>query len=196
MAVKLSNANFILRAAANPARQVRSIARRLFHLETAIDAALEALAKDAADGFLHPLPHTMGDEDLVYVSTSTVIKCEEACNVIGELEILLSRVLSLLQELPGKYNLVDTLLQCRDGQFVFIKHASERSAFLHRINAHSSSPESAVREYVLHNADSSNPCQLSVRLVPDSEETQSASLYHGSLLLALTKTSRSWMDVS
>jgi len=180
---------------------VCSVARGLFNLKTAIDGALEALTKDAADGFLHLAPKTMADDKsdpLVYVSTSTIAKCEEACNVIGELEILLSRVLSLLQKFPGEYDVVDMLLQCRDGRFVFMKHPRERSAFLGAIRRHqlihsNSSPEAtpAMREYVLRNVDSSNPCQLSARLVPDLEEAQSASLFHGSLLLALTKSSHS-----
>jgi len=205
LAVKLSNAKFVLESAAVPggAGRVGSVARGLLALREAVDAALESLAEDALDGWMAPKTTTVDDESdpLVYVSTSTVAKCEEACNVVGELEILLSRALSLLRKFPGEYELVDTLLRCRNN--VLLERTDERSAFLEAFRCHESDrandfncpppPEvtaiPAMKEYVLRNVDSSNPCQLSARLVPDLEEAQSASLFHGSLLLALTKSS-------
>jgi len=200
LAVKLSNARFVLESAANTARQVRSVAQGLANLKAVVDVALESLNKDAANGFLHLAPKIVNDnvDPLVYVSTSTITTCEEACNAIGELEILLSRALSLIQKLPGEYELVDSLLQCKNGRFLFMKRPRERSAFLSAIKCHqvissNSSPEvcPAMREYVLRNLDPANPCQLSARLVPNLEEAQSASLFHGSLLMALTKSSHS-----
>ena len=85
LAAKLPNAKFILELAANPARQVCYVALGLVNLNTAI-VSLEALAKYAANGFLHLAPKTMADDKsdpLVYVSTSTIVRCEEACNTIG-----------------------------------------------------------------------------------------------------------------
>lgn len=203
LAVKLCNAKFVLASAAIPggAERVASVAQGLRSLKTAIDDSLGALAKDAADGFLHQAPKAAstaegGSEPLVYVSTSTIAKCEEACDIIGELEILLSRALSLLQRFPGEYDLVDMLLRCRnDGRFVFMKRLRERSAFLEALRRHQRSRTGpngftpAMREYVLRNTDDSNPCQLCARLVPDLDEAQPTSLFHGSLLLALTKSS-------
>lgn len=197
LVVKLSNAKFVLESAAHPARKVISVATVLLNLKKAVDEALESLTKDAADGFLLLSPNAMTDSDpLVYVSTSTIMKCEEACNIIGEIEILLSRALSLLQKFPKEYDLVETLLQSKSGQYLMMKQPRERTAFLAAIKRHqrrsSASPEATpvTREYVLRNTDSTNPCQLSARLVANLDETQSASQSHGSLLLALTKSSR------
>ena len=200
VSVKLTNAKFVLESAANPARKIRSVAQSLVKLQTSIDAALEMLTRDAASGFLQLAPKSLSEDSspLAFVSTSTIIKCEDVCNVIGELELLLSRALPLLQILPGEYGLVDTLLQCEEERCHILRIASERSAFLRAIKRHqtnsSDSPSGAIpvmREYVLHNPDPANPCQLSARLVPSFEENQIASLVHGSLLMAITKSSPS-----
>jgi hypothetical protein len=76
-------------------------------------------------------PKKSTDKDpLVYVSTSTIANCEEACDIIGQLEILLSRALSMLPFFPGQHDLVDILLQCKDEQFILMTCPRERSAFL------------------------------------------------------------------
>ena len=200
MAVKLTNAKFILESAANPARNIRSVAHSLVKFQTSIDAALEMLTGDATRGFLHLAPESLTEDSgpMAYVSTLTIMRCEDVCNAIGELELLLSRALPLLQMLPGEYGLVDTLLQCEEGQYHILRHASERRAFLRaikRCQANESGPPSeatpTMREYVLRTVDPSNPCQLCARLVPSFDGDQSASMFHGSLLLALTKCSRS-----
>ena len=202
LAVKLTNAKFVLRSDAQPVMKVQSIIQAMNRMTSAVDAALEMLTSDASN--LRLAPKKITDKDpLVYVSISTIAKCEEACNIIGEIEILLSRALSLLEMFgpAGVPNLVDILLKCKDEQFLFLKHPSERGAFLSSIKHHqqsmnfsfnSSSPAEAcpaMREYVLRNVDRSNPCQLNARLIPNLEEAQSASL--GSLLMAITKSSRS-----
>ena len=203
LAVNLSNANFVLEMAAKPVRQVPSIDLAILRLKSTIDAALEMLTKDSEKGFLFISPTNVPNnpDPLVYVSTLTIKKCEEACNVIGELEILLSRALALIHKFPCEYGLVDSLLQCREGDCVFLKHPNERSAFLRAIKRYqlidsdsfpnaSHLPEATMREYVIRNFDAANPCQLSVRLVAGSEGGQSASSFYGSLLLALSKCSR------
>jgi len=212
LAVVLSNAKFALEAACDGrnAARVRSVRRGLLNLKNAISAALKALTDDAADGFLHLAPKTTSADDsdgpLVYVSTSTITKCEEACNVIGELEILLSRAQSLLLIFPEEYDLVDSILQgCSkdDSQFIFLERPQERSAFLGSVKRYqammnpgiasssldASSASPAMREYVLHNVESSSPCQLSARLVPNMDEASDTLIPRGSLLLALTKSS-------
>ena len=200
LSVTFTNVKFVLvDGAAGPANKIRSVAIGLAKLRAAIDAALEMLTKDAADGFLHIAPERLADDSgpLVYVSTSTATKCEEACDLIGEVEVLLSRALPLMRVLPGEYELVDSLLQCKDGEFRLLKDPGQRSAFLHAINHHrtctpnSSTPEAipTTREYLLRNLDPSRPCQLSARLVPNLEAAQSASSFHGSLLMAITKSS-------
>jgi hypothetical protein len=196
LSVTFTNVKFVLlERAAGPARNVRSVALGLANLQVVIDVALEMLTKDAADLHLSPEKLTDNSGPLVHVSTLTITKCEETCNLIGELEMLLSRALPLLQVLPGEYDLVDSLLQCKDGEFCFLKSPSQRNALLQAIKhqqicTSNSTPDAipVMREYVLRNLDPSNPCQLSARLVPNLNEAQSASLFHGSLLMALTKS--------
>lgn len=104
--------------------------------------------------------------------------------------------LALLHKFPGEYGLVDDLLQCREGGSVFVNNPNERSVILSVIKRHqiddwlspsesSHLPEAAMREYVIRNSDSTNPCQLSARLVAGSGGDQLKS-FNGSLLLALT----------
>ncbi|KAL9180712.1 hypothetical protein ACHAXT_011165 [Thalassiosira profunda] len=199
LAVQLSNARFVIESAAGPAAEVRSVAKGLRDLKTAIDVAIEKLTEDSADGMLDLAPKQTADDSdpLAYVSTSTVSKCEEACNAIGEMEVLLSRALPLVQKFPGADDLVDLLLRGKAGRFILLTQPSQRSAFLASIKRHQAMgpnpvPEArpAMQEYVLRTTDPSSPCQLSARLVPNLDEDQSASLFHGSLLLALTKCSR------
>lgn len=85
LAVNLASAKFVLDTASQPARKVRSVDQAMLRLKSAIDAALEMLTKDAEQGFLHLAPNkTTDDSDpLVYVSTLTITKCEEACNIVG-----------------------------------------------------------------------------------------------------------------
>lgn len=200
LSVTLTNVKFvIIERAAGPCRNVRSVALALTTLEVAIDAALQMLTKDASDGFLHLTPEHMTDNSgpLAYVSMFTITKCEVTCDLIGEMETLLSRALTLLEALPGEYELIDLLLQCKDGQYRFLNDPRQRSALLQAIKRNqvfgcTSTPDAipAVREYVLQNLDPSNPCQLSARLVPNLNDGQSA-LIHESLLLAITRSSHS-----
>jgi len=194
LAVKLTNAKFVLESDAKPAMKVQSIAQGMKRMSTSINQALEMLTSDAANLSLSRKDMPDDKDPLVYVSTSTITSCEEACNIIGEVEILLSRALSLLQILPHQYTLVDLLLQCKDEQFLFLKHPIERIAFLNGIkeqqmNFGSSASDEArptMREYVLNNTDRLNPCQLSARLVSSTEEENQSSL-----LLAITRSQQS-----
>jgi len=196
LAVNLSNARFVLSAASKQARQVGTIDEGLRNLNNAIDLALEALTKDASD---EVGPNTTDDKSdpLTHLTIETISKCEEACNQIGDFEVLLSRSLALLNQLPGKYRLVDSLLQgCTDGNFVFVKHPNDRDAFLGAIRSgqmtnvtldpSSFFPDASMREYIMSNNDRLNPCQLNVRLVPSTRGV--ASSFNGSLLLALSSS--------
>jgi len=197
LAVNLSNARFVLSAASKQARQIHILAEGFRNLDDAIDLALAALTKDSSD---QVAPNTPGGKSdlLSHLATDTIAKCEEACNQIGEFEILLSRSLALLEKLPGKYGLVDSLLQegCTDGTFVFVKDPSDRDALLGAIRSgqmvnvtidpSSFFPDASMREYVLSNNDRLNPCQLNARLVPSTRGV--ASSFNGSLLLALSSS--------
>jgi len=198
LAVNLSNARFVLSAASKHARQISILAEGFRNLDNAINLALEALTKDSS-GEGAPENTLDGKSDLLsHIATETIAKCEEACNQIGEFEILLSRSLALLEKLPGKYGLVDSLLQqgSTDGNFVFVKDPSERDAFLGAIRSgqmvnvtidpSSFFPDASMREYVLSNTDRLNPCHLNARLVPSTRGI--ASSFNGSLLLALSSS--------
>ncbi len=193
-AVNLSNARFVLKSASNQARQVRILAEGFRKLDNTIELALQALTKDCS---VEIATNTKTDL-LSHLATETIAKCEEACNQIGEFEILLSRSLALLEKLPGKYGLIDSLLQegCTDGKFVFVKDPNDRDAFLGAIRSgqmvnvdidpSSFFPDASMREYFLSNNDRHNPCQLNARLVPSTRGI--ASSFNGSLLLALSSS--------
>jgi len=196
LAVNFASAKFVLEMAAEPAIKVSSINQTMMHLSTVINDALESLTKDASQGFLFQAPMDTNIEldPLFYVSTSTIAKCEKACDIIGEVEVMLSRALALLNLFPHEYNLVDGLLKCREGDFVFVKHPNERNSILtamkrnqdgmYGISDTGNLPVAAMREYVIRNSDAAFPCQLSARLIdgPGSDSNDCAP----SLLLALT----------
>ncbi len=196
LAVNFSSAMFVLDLAAEPVMKVSSVNQTMMRMKTVINDALESLTKDASQGFLLELPDDtrMELDPLFYVSISTIAKCEAACDIIGEVELLLSRALALLELFPHEYTLVDDLLKCRKGDFVFVKHPNERKSILTAIKQHqdgkrgsndtSDLPRAAMREYVIRNSCATNPCQLSARLV-DGPRSNSTS-FNGSLLLALT----------
>ena len=192
-AVNLKSAEFVLETAAKPVKLVSSVQRALLRAVTAIHGAVEMLTKDSLEGCLLSCPQTKSDEyPLVHVSVSTIQKCEEACNAIGEMELVLSRALTLWQHCPEP-DLVDSLLQCPEGSSVFLKSPKERSAFLTAIKNNQSMlsgcvsanhfPEAVMREYVMCTDDPDTPCQLNARLVSDIKGGHSA-------LLALTKSYR------
>ncbi|KAL7487685.1 hypothetical protein ACHAW6_013266 [Cyclotella cf. meneghiniana] len=193
LAVNLKNAEFVLETAAIPVKDVSSVHRALLQASTAIHGAVEMLTKDSLEGCLLSSPKTNSEEyPLVHVSASTIQKCEEACNAIGEMELVLSRALTLWQHCPEP-DLVDSLLQCQEGSCVFLTSPKERNAFLAAIKNNQSMtsgcvsanhfPEAVMREYVIRNDDPATPCQLNARFVSDMRGGQSA-------LLALTKTYR------
>lgn len=196
LAVNLSNAKFVLSAASKQARQIHILDEGFRNLDNAINLALQALTKDAS-AEVDTIPD--GKSDLLsHIATETIAKCEEACNQIGEFEILLSRSLALLEKLPGKYDLVGSLLQegCASGNFVFVKDPSDRDAFLGAIRSgqmfnvaidpSSFFPDASMREYFLSNNDRLNPCQLNARLVPSTRRM--ASSFNGSVLVALSSS--------
>jgi len=191
LAVNLKSAEFVLETASQPVQRVPRVQQCLQRMNTAVNDALEMLTKDASPERLHIPSQISSDENsLVHVSTLTIRKCDEACNAIGELEILLSRALALWKLCPDT-NLVNTLIQCENGSFVFLESPNERGIFLNAIKEHQSRscsvlsengfPEAAMREYVIKNDDLEMPCQLNARLVSDLKGGHSA-------LLALTKS--------
>ena len=200
LAVNMSNAKFVLATGSKQARRVHSIGEGFRNLKNAIDLALEALTRDCS---IDIAPNSSDEKQsiLSYLATDTITKCEEACNQIGEFEVLLSRSLALLEKLPGMYNLVDCLLQggCIEGNFVLVKDPSDRDAFLGAIRSgqldnttldpSSFFPDASMREYLISNNDRLNPCQLSARLVPSSIRGDPSS-FNGSLLLALSSSER------
>lgn len=193
LAVNLMSAEFVLETHAKPVNDVPLIAQTLLRIKAAIRDAMEHLTNDASDGCFHASTHKSSDEyPLVHVSALTIQKCEEACDRVGEMELLLSRALALWQLCPCA-ELVNSLLQCQGGSFVLLKSPKERNAFLNAIKQHQSThvgvtsdnqfPEASMREYVIRNGDQDLPCQLNARLVSAMNGEHSA-------LLALTKSSR------
>ena len=191
LAVNLKSAEFVLETSSKPIIHVPLIKQYLQQVKAAVNDAIEMLTKDSSEGCLHAsTQQKAGEYPLVHVSVSTIKKCEEACNAIGEIELLLSRALSLWHICPDAV-LVNSLLQCQNGSFVFLKSPKERSIFLDAIKEHQLTnlgvasehhfPEATMREYVITNGNQITPCQLNARLVSNMKGDHAA-------LLALTKS--------
>ena len=178
LTVPLGNARFALESAAGPAMDVGRVAASVGRMGRAVDRALEALADDATGGFFHGGPAagppgrgTGGGADatapeLTHVSAGAVRACEAACDRIGEAELCLTRALCLLRRLPGRRDLVDSLLG-RDG--LVLPSAGERTVLLGAVRGCGAGggggeeeAEPGVRKYVLDHVGS--PCRLSARL--------------------------------
>ncbi|KAL3787814.1 hypothetical protein HJC23_003563 [Cyclotella cryptica] len=193
LAVNLKSAEFVLETAAKPVKQVPFVQQALRRAVAAIHDAVEMLTKDSLEGCLLSSPKNHSDEyPLIHVSASTIQKCEEACDAIGEMELLLSRALALWQHCPDA-ELVDNLLNCHDESFTLLKSPKERSTFLNAIKNNQAVrsefvsanhfPEAFMREYVMCNDDPDASCQLNARLVSDMKGCHSS-------LLAITKSYR------
>ena len=191
LAVNLKNAEFVLETSSKPIIHVPLIKHTLLQVKAAVNDAIEMLTRDSFEGCLHAsTQHNTTEYPLVHVSALTLQNCEKACDAIGETELLLSRALSLWHICPDA-ELVNNLLQCHDGSFVFLKNPKERSIFLNAIKEHQLTdlgianehqlPEASMREYVISNGHQSTPCELNARLVSNLKGDHAA-------LLALTKS--------
>ncbi len=195
VAVNFAMAYFSLQNAAKPnVISIPLVQVALARLKETINIALEKLGSDMTEG---TLPGT-GSPNL-YVSPDTIKACDTVCDVIGDVEIILSRATSLLTKLPGEYSLIQELLvsngnnnipsyQGRSGIFNTIRKQQQRNSGGRDDNDDNDLPFPSVREYILRNRDETSPCQLTVRIggTHGLEEGGNNSTL-GGLVLAMNK---------
>jgi Rab3 GTPase-activating protein catalytic subunit len=201
MGVNLSSAYFTLISSATDTLSVGLVKSSFQKLRCKIDKALELLSRDAT-GALFQFTDVGSSDHMSttsnqYTSEDAITACEEACNGLSVTETMVARAMSLLQKLPGQYNLVQDLLRLADGSTVALTDPKGRSSFLSAIHQqqkqHStftsweSLPKPVLREYVLRNLDDGNPCQLSVRFGDEGAYLDRVD-NEGGVLLALMKS--------
>ena len=202
LAVNFSLANFILNSSGLGYR-IGFIKEALTKLSRKTEQALLRLGRDMVEG-TGPSINSAQDEGeaFVYTSPSTIAACEEVCDQIGDVEILLSRAVSLLSKFPGEFNLVEQLLKRPEGDVINVDNYKGRVGILKVINKQQQRnsgreqldintndlPFPSVREYILQKCDDDNYCQLSARIGgAHGLEEGGTNSTKGGLVLALSK---------
>ena len=198
LAVNLSAAVFVLHSEAGATRQIPAVRKALQKLGNLVEAALLDLMDDRNGRQVGAKGDTNQGESMddieQYVSVQTVASCEEACNAIGEAEVVVSRAMSLLSKFPGRYSLIEDVL-VKSQRVTLVDDDGARASVIELIlsqqrrqdAASENVPTPSVEEYVLrsvsdrHNA----PCQLTARLGNGQRTNQRG------LLVALSRCDRS-----
>jgi Rab3 GTPase-activating protein catalytic subunit len=182
LAANLSAAYFGLVFAAEEALEISSVRASLKRLRRRIELALNLLSLDAVTS------GTQKGQNPLHPGLSSVeamAASEAACIVLGENEVLLARARSLLSKFPGKFTLVDRILNASESSVIPVDTEAEQRDVLRTVlTSKSSRPTPTLREYLLRNTDQANPCQLCVRYGNHVKDLES----EGGLLLAMTKT--------
>lgn len=197
LAVNLSAAVFVLHAEAGATRQIPAVRSALQKLGNLVEAALLDLMDDRSGKQVGAKGGAKAGESIDdierYISVQTVASCEEACNAIGEAEVMVSRAMSLLSKFPGRYSLIQDILvkrqrmaevndECARADVVELILSQQR-----RRDASSGNvPAPTVQEYVLQNQPKSQhaPCQLTARLGNGQQTDQCG------VLIALSECNR------
>jgi Rab3 GTPase-activating protein catalytic subunit len=204
VAVNIAMANFILQTS-NSCSNIRPIREALERLEEKSRDALERLSKDIVKNFSEPVPVDNSlHSPFVYISPETIKLCESICALIGNVEMLQSRAISLLSKLNLDEKLVSMILEAPEGRnFSVTSHQSREGILQEIFKQHKNnnrditdstttvSPSPSVREYVLRKNDDTINCQLTVCIGGtfglEQGETNSTK---GGLVLALKRGSR------
>lgn len=174
LAINISMANFILQASA-PSFRLRPVKEALLRLESKTLEALHLLNKDVIKSISNPISSPFsGDfvDPFAYISPETIIVCENVVNLIGSVEIMISRATSLLTKLNDDEDLVQMILEAPEGRNIEAHSCQSRTGIMDEIHSQqqrnsgiatddmTDMPFPSVREYVLRNLDERNPCQL------------------------------------
>jgi len=195
LAVNLSGAVFVLHTEAGATRQIPAVQNVLKKLGNLVEAALLDLMSDRSGRRVDAEGGEEGKESTDdierYVSAGTVASCEEACNAIGEVEVIVSRAISLLSKIPGRYSLIQDILVGGRGMIVADDQGT-REDVMELISSQQEAtseivPTPSLQEYVLQSQSGRQvvPCQLTARLGNGQHSNQRG------LLLALSKCDRS-----
>ena len=201
LAVNLAMAYFILQSSKPPCR-ISYLDDAFWSLEKKIEEALALLEIDLKTG----LSKSSGDEksstgSYSHASPSTLLACENVCDKIGEVELLLSRATSLLTKFSGDSIIVEEILGSHESQYLEVESYESRTGILNAINLQQDRnsgknnsnmndfPYASVREYILRNRNDSNPCQLTVCIGgTHGLENGGNNSTKGGLVLALNKS--------
>ena len=186
LAVNLSAAYFGLVYSAEESLSIPCVRASLRRLRNRVEIAINLLALDAVTSGQVSNPFHPG-----LSSAEAMAACENACIILQQNEVLLARTRSLLSKFPDKFNLIDRILKAAEGSVLSVDDEKERQDILRTVLSQqtdptsvSSKPSPTLREYLLRNYDSDNPCQLSVRYGNHMKDLKS----EGVLLMSLTKT--------
>jgi hypothetical protein len=209
MASNLSNAYFALVISAGDASKLPMVHASLTRLRRKIEIALNLLSVDSTNSSSSTKTRGANGRNAAaaaaaaasrdtstvfsYASLETISACENACRIIGDVEILLSNALSLLHKFPKQVDLVENLLRHSHSEATVHVDEGARLDTLELLVAQHRHP--VLREYLFRNTDETLPCQLSVRCGGsgngdnhDDEEEEKLSRKFGGLLVALTRT--------
>ena len=187
MAVNLSMAYFSLVSTAGECLKLSPVQDSFRSLRDHIERALDVLARDVTLGISNVEPAS--PEHLPrYASVEAIRACEDACNAIGNVESLLSRVTSLLHKFPQQYDFVERTILNLGGSAVPLDDSESRNSILEAIREQqgitSALPRPSRRSYILRNGDADSPCQMCVRYGEDGVFKGG----EGGLLIAVTKS--------
>jgi Rab3 GTPase-activating protein catalytic subunit len=189
LAVNLALSYFILAASAGDTIHVRSLRLSLHMLRENIDEALQCLASDAT----LPIDNIHKDKSSpeMMATVESIDACTKACASLTAVEVIMSRAASLLHKLPQQYDLVESIMQRKEGASIRIAADDARSSFQKTVlvqqNRLSKADrlKPAVREYLFRNTDERTPCQLCVRTSDEGIHVFGDG--RGGTLFALTK---------
>jgi len=200
LAINLSAAVFVLYSEAGASRQIPAVRNVLQKLGNVVEAALLDLMDDRCGRLVGAKGDAKDGKSLDdierYVSVETVASCEEACNAIGEAEVIVSRATSLLTKFPGRHSLIQDIL-VTSRHVALVDDVGTRADVMETIlslqkrqGASSESvPTPSMQEYVLRSQSDSDhqyaSCQLTARMQSGHHPNQRG------LLLALSKCDRS-----
>jgi Rab3 GTPase-activating protein catalytic subunit len=164
MAVNLSMAYFAIVSTIGNGWQLPSVRTSLHRLRSHIEAALQILSQDVKLGTSNVDP-TSPEQLPRHASLQSIRACEDVCNVLSEVETLLSRATSLLHKFPEQYEFVEQMLESRT--LVPLDDSKARAAILKLVQEQQGRQEALPipvrRSYILRNTDKEAPCQMCVR---------------------------------
>lgn len=204
-AVNLAMSYFSLCACAGESIALNSVRVALDQLHVVVNDALQHLASDATLMIDSTTSMNNGSTESfntsnpnLVTSVTSIASCTKACEAISKAEVVISRATSLLQKLPNRFELVESLLTIPEGVAVPFCDDGDRDEMLNTICLQQElylkseaevKVKPSVREYILRNVDDLSPCQLSIRAsdeginVVDFDQKSYA-------ILALTKSIR------
>ncbi|GKY96293.1 hypothetical protein MPSEU_000589000 [Mayamaea pseudoterrestris] len=167
MAANLNAAYFALVSSAGVAMQIGAVSRVLQELRETSETVIKLLSSDVLAAATASRSRSKRSLPTSIASIDTLASCERACALVGESEVIVSRAISLLNKLPGQFDLIENLLRNPEGSWVSVTPETSRNAVLHAM----ASQQPEAREYMIRGQDPLSPCQLCVSYGPANSTT-------------------------